>query len=159
MLPLASDATEPLVPASTGAQLLIADQDGTVAIDLTARSNAITANPGCERSDGWKGATYQNTSTRLPPTCAVGSANGLRRFTLRDRRRSGRGVAVSASVRGGNFLALTDEVTVTVVVTAALADGAVGRCGVVVLVRTRCRNNADRPRRTGERCYAAGRAL
>jgi hypothetical protein len=75
-------------PAVDGAEAVIAST--TVGGMVLAPS--IPGGPGgCGPLDGWlvpsaSGYRYRNRSNALPPSCAPGSAQGLRELTIRDRR-------------------------------------------------------------------------
>ncbi len=123
-----------LDPAASGMQLLIEDLGaGGPLVDLTAGSAPIppgAKGTGCGPKDGWKGTTYDNRSGAVaPPACPPGSARGLRRLQLKDRRARGRGVTFGIQTRGGSLPLPVGPVRVTLVVGAQGSAGALGLCG------------------------------
>jgi hypothetical protein len=87
--------TPPLDPATNGVHFRLEDSLG-VLYDLNVPGGlAFPGGPDdvhCGRRDGWRLLTlfgkatwrYRNRSGRLPPTCAPGSARGLRKISIAD---------------------------------------------------------------------------
>lgn len=134
---LAAGSPPVLDPGSSGLQLLIEDVGAHGALlDLTAATAPIPPGPkgtGCDAKDGWKKTTYDNRSDALaPPSCPPGSARGLRRIRLKDRRARGRGVSFSLQTQGGALPMPIGPVRLTLVLGATRAAGAGGLCGTHV---------------------------
>jgi CSLREA domain-containing protein len=134
---LGAGAPPVLDPASSGLQLLVEDVGAHGALlDLTAATSPIPPGArgnGCDAKDGWKKTTYDNRSGAVaPPSCPPGSARGLRRLRLKDRRSRGRGVSFTLQVRGGGLPMPVGPVRLTFVLGATPAAGATGLCGTHV---------------------------
>ena len=94
---------------ASGVSVSVRDAAGHALLDLTERGAPI---PGeghtCGPRDGWRSdparhvAVYTNRSGALPPTCAPGSAQGLRRLALH-RPTYRDGIDVRLEVSGGAF--------------------------------------------------------
>ncbi len=131
-------------PATTGVQIVIEDLLPSGPVALWNFSGATAPIPpgapgtGCGAKDGWKKTTYRNTSGALPPTCASGSAAGLRQLVLGDRRAKGKGIAFTAKGQGGRFLSPRAALRVTVVLGADAAAGASDACAVGELASGAC---------------------
>lgn len=125
-----------LSPQTSGVQLLIEDQGaGDALVDLTTRSAPIppgARGAGCHPKDGWNGTTYVNRSGAVGPGCRTGSAQGVRRLKLKDRRARGRGVAFSVQAQNASLPMPTGPVRVTLVLGAQPGAGAQGFCGTHV---------------------------
>jgi cysteine-rich repeat protein len=72
-----------------GARVRVRDVEGHALLDLTDLGTPIPGGrEGCGPRDGWRSdagrhrAVYTNRSGALPPSCAPGSAQGLRRLAL-----------------------------------------------------------------------------
>jgi CSLREA domain-containing protein len=123
-----------LDPAGSGMQLLIEDLGaGGPLLDLTAGAAPIppgVKGTGCGPKDGWKGTTYANRSGAVaPPACPPGSAHGLRRLQLKDRRARGRGLSFNLQTAGSPLPMPVGPLRVTLVVGAQGNAGALGLCG------------------------------
>jgi hypothetical protein len=130
-------------PAARGAQLRVEDVGGaTILLDLTNATAPIPPGPpgaGCGLKDGWKKATYRNTSNALgAPACPAGSAQGLRMLKLADKRAQGGGIALKGIVRGTTLTTPSGPLRVTLVLGADPAAGAAGECGVVTFADGAC---------------------
>lgn len=135
-----------LAPQTSGAQLLVEDLGaGGALVDLTARTAAIppgSRGAGCHPKDGWTGTTYQNRSGAIGAGCRAGSAQGLRRMKLKDRRSRGRGVTFSVQVSDVALPAPQGPVRVTLVLGAEGGAGATGECGIHAFTATCSRKGA-----------------
>jgi hypothetical protein len=129
-----------LTPQTTGVQVLIEDQGaGGALVDLTARSEPIppgARGAGCHPKDGWKGTTWVNRSGAVGPGCRAGSAQGVRRLELQDRRGHGRGIVFTLKAQGRAFPRPLGPVRVTLVLGAQAGAGAAGVCGTHVFAAT-----------------------
>lgn len=141
-----------LDPARRGMQLLLEDLGATppVLIDLTAARQPIPAGvrgTGCDPNDGWNGLTYRNRFGTMPPTCSAGSAQGLQKVRLRDRRARGGGILFQISGRHATLPIPVGPLRVTIVFGADRESGEGGECGSLALLEAACR-----PKRTSVRC-------
>ncbi len=128
-----------LDPSTQGMQLVF-EQPGTpptAYMRLVAATGPVPPGgpgTGCDPKDGWKGLTYVNKSGALPPTCAPGSAQGLRSVKLKDKRAKGRGIFVTVKAVGATIPPPTGtDVRVVIVFGASSEAGAAGRCTAVEL--------------------------
>ena len=144
VLGLPADVPAGFDPAGRGAQLLVEDlgsgQDALA--DMTAGSAPIPPGPpgaGCGERDGWVGGVYRNRSNALdPPACSGGSAHGLQRLRLRDKRRTGGGIAFKAVMTDTPLASPVGPVRVTLVLGAEAAVGLAGECGTIAFPVAAC---------------------
>jgi hypothetical protein len=130
-------------PAARGAQLRVESvANGAPLLDLTDRTAPIPAGgpgTGCNLTEGWKKTTYRNSSNAVaPPSCPVGSAQGLETLTLKDRRAKDGGIAFKAVVRNAVLIRPAGPLRVTLVLGADPAAGAAGECGIVTFDSDAC---------------------
>lgn len=92
--------------SASGARVRLSDSTGQALLDLTDLGTPIPGGgPACGPRDGWRTdpgrhrAVYTNRSGALPPSCAPGSAQGLRRLEL-NRGTSGHRIDVRIKVSG-----------------------------------------------------------
>jgi hypothetical protein len=125
-------AASPLEPAVRGLQVLLEDLGAAAPmIALTAATTPVPAGApgtGCDSRDGWRKQGYRNRSGALPPGCAPGSAQGLRRVRLEDRRARGGGVDVAIGGRGATLDPPMTPLRITVVLGEDPAAGLAGAC-------------------------------
>jgi Tol biopolymer transport system component len=142
-------AGPPLDSDQVGAQLLVEDigtRDLSI-FELSFRTYPVPAGAtgtGCGSGDGWQsGATsirYRNLSSALdPPACTPESANGLGILSFKDRRSTGLGILVKAKGRDSFIPRPTGPLRITVVLSAAEADGLAGKCGTRVFAAAECK--------------------
>jgi hypothetical protein len=86
-LPYAPGVPAGFNPVATGASVVLASFEGPVP---TWSQNIPPGASGCNPMDGWRISrgtyVYRNVSNAVPPSCAAGSANGLREFRVKDKR-------------------------------------------------------------------------
>jgi hypothetical protein len=134
-----------LDPAARGMQVLVEDlgPPARPLLDLTAASGPIppgTRGGGCDPADGWKGLSYRNRSGAIdPPACTAGSAHGLRKVRLKDRRAKGHGIVFQISGRRAALAAPVGALRVTIVLAADPAAGAAGECGTHAFAAADCK--------------------
>jgi cysteine-rich repeat protein len=145
-LAFAAGAPASYAPTGSGVQLLVEDAGSGNAITwgLTRATHAVPpADAGtCEWGDGWTTkatlARYRNASGAVdPPVCTAGSANGLTRVLLVDRRTKARGIHVRAKASGAPFTTPTGPVRLTVVL-GGEAESLAGACAVVTFTPEQC---------------------
>lgn len=126
-------------PAASGMQVLIESLAGGPATKLwglvvpTGPVPPGAPGTGCGAKDGWTKTRYRNASGAVPPSCAGGSAAGLQRVQLKDRRAKGKGVRVALATGATSIPLPAGALRVTVVLglagaapcaAVALGDGA-----------------------------------
>jgi len=128
-------------PVNTGAQLLVEEvpfesPDFFTVFELSHRTTPIPAGApgtGCDPMDGWvqsaSSAVYTNRSNALPPACLPGSANGLVRMKLRDRRQLDGSIAYKVRTRDSVVVPPEEEPRITVVLGTTASAGIAGSCG------------------------------
>jgi hypothetical protein len=128
-------------PVTTGAQILVEDVPHGLPtfhtlFELSHRTTAIPGGgrgTGCGPADGWlqsqSSATYTNRSNALPPACVPGSANGLVRMKLRDRRHVDGSIAFRIRTRDSVVGAPETQPRMTVVLGSSTSAGLAGSCG------------------------------
>jgi len=143
--------------ASRGAQVRIEDLGtGAVLFDLTTDTHPVPpgamatspCDPRARKKDGWKSSrnqrayVYQNkTGALVADGCAPGSAQGLRRLALKDRRASSGHVRFSLAAQRAAIAAPVGPLRMTIVLGADAADGQAGACAVHEFTPTGCRWN------------------
>ena len=136
-------------PATTGVQVLVESiptyASPFAVFDLTHRTTPIPGGgpgTGCAPTDGWRAVgtslVYTNRSNALPPTCQPGTANGLVRLKLKDRRALGRGIYFQMRTRSSIVPSPTTLVRVTVVLGGTAASGLEGSCAERLLSDLAC---------------------
>lgn len=152
----------PLDAVLRGAQLKIEDLGaGRTILELTSHTTPIPPGkkaPACSPrlADGWstnpKGTsyTYVNHSGALPGAgCAPGSARGLKRIEIRDRRRFGGGVDFVVHAKPADGVApIVGPLRVTLELSAGRSATAAGACGSGDLAPVECRFNDPHTRFT-----------
>lgn len=127
-------------PATDGLQLLVTTTADAPIWTLSAQTAPVPGGApgaGCGAKDGWKGLVYKNTSGALDvPTCTAGSAQGLSRVKLVDKRAKGKGVKLSAKAKGATIATTAGPVRLTVVTSAAADAIASGACATAELACT-----------------------
>jgi cysteine-rich repeat protein len=134
-----------------GLQIVVVDDGrGGVAVFDLSRHAAPVPGPSsagdCEAAqDGWsiaghgRAATYTNGSNRLPgASCAPGSAQGLRRIELADRRTTAGTVDFRVIAQRVSIAAPAGPLRTTIVFGTTDADSAAGRCGVNGFPASQC---------------------
>jgi cysteine-rich repeat protein len=133
-------------PRETGIQLLIEDVDGgnLPVWELTHRTQPIppwTAGTCEVGGDRWLFSpyddkqTYSNRSSALdPPTCTAGSANGLQRLRVGDRRTRTGQIGVTFTTRDSTVASAPGSLKATVVLGDSIDDGLAGACGATTVL-------------------------
>ena len=137
-------------PSAVGAQILIEDlgSGGAAVFELSHRTHAVPPGGGCDARDGWTRTRYANVSGRIdPPACTPGSADGLRRFRFKDRRRKGRCIAFLVTTKNSQLPPLVGPFRGTIVLGASAVASSVGDCGAQAFGAGACRT-----KRTTIRC-------
>jgi hypothetical protein len=145
---------------ATGVQIAVEDlgSGGQSLFDLTRRAASVpgpgdVSPEGCDATrDLWTprselhgvgdkigGFTYRNESTALPAAgCAPGSAKGLQRIELVDRRSTAGTIDFRILVQNTGLAAPVGPLRGTLVLGTAVADGLGSRCGVVAFAPEDC---------------------
>ena len=145
---------DPLDAIARGAQLLVEDLGGggTALIDLTGASAVAPGayGPACDpaKHDGWKANrkltayTYRGRSNMLAGACTPGSAQGLAKLVLKDKRAKGGGVHFAVTVKGATIAApVVGPLRGTLILDADPAAGPAGACGVHAFPAGACKAN------------------
>jgi len=121
-----------LDPERRGLQILLEDLDASERLlDLTADGTPVPPGDrgtGCGLQDGWRNFFYRNLSGELPPLCSPGSAQGLHRIRLDDRRAQGGGIDFRITGRGADLVKPITPLQLTIVLGADRATGLAGAC-------------------------------
>jgi cysteine-rich repeat protein len=150
-LPDAFSAVSLAALTAGGVQIVVEDlgRGGSAVLDLSRRTARIPGpdedSTACGPRDGWRRRaelgvlTYENRSGRLPTAgCAAGSAGGLRRIELRDRRATSAGVQFRVFVRNVPFEMPVGPLRATFVLGGAGAQSLAGRCAAIDFAPQRC---------------------
>lgn len=158
-IPAAPDlSTSALVQlVASGVQVLVEDfgAGARPLVDVSRRTVPVPGPGGaspCDPSlDGWivdptgERLAYRNGSDRLPGAgCAVGSARGLRRIVLTDRRTTSGSIELRVVVGIAMPSPAVGPVRATIVLGTSDDAGAAGRCGVEDFGS--CRTGSEGPR-------------
>ncbi len=143
--------------ATRGAQVRIEDLGtGAVLFDLTTETHPVPpgamatspCDPRAKKKDGWKSSrnqrayVYQNkTGAFVSDGCAPGSAQGLRRLALKDRRATSGQVRFNLAAQRATLTSPVGPLRMTVVLGADSADGQAGACAVHEFTPSQCRWN------------------
>jgi hypothetical protein len=128
-------------PANKGAQVLIEDvgADDAPILALTHLTNPVPPGVGCA-GDGWKKTTYKNGSGAIdPPVCTAGSAGGLKKLKVKDKRAKGKGIAFKVTTKGSTVATIVGPLRGTIVLGATVAESLAGECGVHEFASASCR--------------------
>lgn len=144
--------TTPLDLVTKGAQIRVRDLGSDGYLDLTSATGGIPAGaeaascvPG--KLDGWTSNVpqttwvFRNRSGAFAPDCVPGSAQGIVRLQIADRRATIERVRVRLLSRGV-YAAPNGEVRVTVVLAGDPSAGLAGACGGKTFAKGSCKLNA-----------------
>jgi hypothetical protein len=146
----------PLDAVVRGAQILVEDlgSGDTALIDLTDGAHPVA--PGAygpsacdpEKKDGWKANkkhtayTYANGSHMLAEGgCAPGSAQGLTKLVIKDKRAKDGSVPFSVTVKNAPIPGAVGPLRGTLILNADAAAGPAGACGVHAFAPGACKAN------------------
>lgn len=146
----------PIAADTTGWRVIVTERTGLTFVDrldVVLPPGSLGAPANCDPADGWKtnahqtSFAYANRSGALPPACTPGSASGITKAKLTDKRGKGLGLfaTVQANEASWNPTA-ADERLITVVLgdgTCAWTRFTPGTCGLA--------SNGLRCRRAGVR--------
>ncbi|HEV7731346.1 MAG TPA: hypothetical protein VGR62_04250 [Candidatus Binatia bacterium] len=130
-----------------GFQLRVEDLGGgsRTVVDLSHWTTPVPGNPSpCDTRDLWKvnasGTTfsYSNKSGRLPPSCAPGSARGLQKLKVVDRRSAGGTVELKVTMKNAALGTPAGPLRFTVGLGADAASSTQGACGTHAFALGRC---------------------
>lgn len=128
-----------------GAQIRLEDMGtGLVLIDLTTETNAVPAgerdisacDPAGKKKDGWTVSrdgtahVYRNTTGAFwSAGCAPGSAKGLRRLAIKDKRERHGQIRFSQTTRRASIAPAVGPLRMTIVLGGDASAGSTGACG------------------------------